>query len=594
MSQKHWVDEFFRKRLEKEKFAVEEGELEEVRALLQGQNGTTTLIRGGRFSKWWLSALIPVAGLLWWGYAGDSTDDRIPRTASLSSETEYVAPGSKSSRVGQNGNGTAATPHPLDANDLDPASVPSVDADDTDNALVNGRNSVSDDLITSNSTKADQPSKASGDRAGTTLTELRGSSKGSDHLQQSSERSTSSDPAVFEEQTRSKKRSAGLDVHAHDGTSQERTIDPTGNSQFDPFIEPKNQTSLTTSKATEQTDAATTIVGQPQSLLAIQPLNDGPATIEAGVSGDPEVLTDDQADNPMSAGESMNVGLRGQGKSDAPFVFGAEMDRVAPQPNDTIDSGTTDRTTGVEALEGLLTRMPDHENVASGEAISREIEVLETMALLAPRYMQVAPAATRQPMNRTLEVIKFLSAGELHTFGAPLNVRTRTSGGGNLGPEMGSLFGFEYRVRVKRFTWSTGILYGNYAIRTDQGEADLQLGFVEIPLLGSYKLMRGRFGVLLQGGLTADLLFSSTGRYPAEEDRRSVGFPEDSFRTTNYSWLMRPQAVYNLDEHLSISAGPLWKAQLGEVAQEGPLDGARISSTGITIGLSWRLERATF
>lgn len=598
MSRQHWIDDFFRKRLEKRTFPVEKGEFEEMRALLQVHNGTTTLIRGGRFSKWWLSALIPVAGLLWWASAADSTDDRDPQTASVSSSTENGHSGSNPSRVVPNGDGTAATSPPEDASILDQASVPSENAEDMDNALVKGRTSALNDVATSNSANADEPSTTGPDRAGTTWKERGASSMGSERSQGSNGPASLDNPAVAQERTRLKGTSASLAPHESDGSRKERTNVRAGASLVDPTTEPNTraalQKNLGASSATDLADAPTTTLGHDHALLPSKALNDGPGSLAEAAPTDHVTVTGDPADDPMFVAENTFVGLSGQSMSDENLAYRTEKDLVPAQQNDTISPETTDRTSGLETLEGLPARTPDHADVSTGEVISREIEVLETMAVVVPRSMQPSPAATRQPMDRSLEVIKFLSAGELHAFGAPLNVRTRTSDGKNWGPELGSLFGFEYRVRVKRFTWSTGILYGSYAVRTDQGETELQLGFVEIPLLGSYKLLRGRFGVVLQGGLTADLLFNSSGRYPVEEDRRSVGFPEDAFRTANYSWLLRPQATYNLDEHLTISAGPLWKAQLGEVAQQGPLDGAHFSSSGISIGLSWRLERTTF
>lgn len=598
MSRQHWIDEFFRKRLEKRTFPVEKGEFEDMRALLQVHNGTTRLIRGGRFSKWWLSALIPVAGLLWWASAADSTDDRDPQTASVSSSTENGHSGSNPSRVVPNGGGTAATSTTEEASIHDPANSPSENAIDKDNDLVNGRSSGLDDSTTPNSANEDQSSATGSGSGGTTWKERGGSSMASERSQGSNGPASLSNPAVAQERTRLKGTSASLAPHESDGRRKLRTNVRAGASLVDPTTEPNTraalQKNLGASSATDLADAPTTTPEHDHILLPSKALNDGPGSLAEAAPIDHVTLTGDPADDPMSAAENTFVGLPGQRMSDENLASSAEKDLVPAQQHAPISPETPDRASGLEALEGLPARTPDHADVSTGEVISREIEVLETMAVVVPRYMQPAPAATRQPLDRSLEVIKFLSAGELHAFGAPLNVRTRKSDGVNWGPEMGSLFGFEYRVRVKRFTWSTGILYGSYAIRMDQGDTDVRLGFVEIPLLGSYKLLRGRFGVVLQGGLTADLLFNSSGRYPVEQDRRSVGFPEDAFRTANYSWLLRPQATYNLNEHLTISAGPLWKAQLGEVAQTGPLDGARISSSGISIGLSWRLERTTF
>lgn len=73
-----------------------------------------------------------------------------------------------------------------------------------------------------------------------------------------------------------------------------------------------------------------------------------------------------------------------------------------------------------------------------------------------------------------------------------------------------------------------------------------------------------------------------------------AGSPDDAFNTVNYSWMLRPQATYRLNERLSLSAGPMWKAQLGSVAQNGLLKDARASSAGISAGLTWRLDRSAF
>jgi len=160
--------------------------------------------------------------------------------------------------------------------------------------------------------------------------------------------------------------------------------------------------------------------------------------------------------------------------------------------------------------------------------------------------------------------------------------------------QIGSLYGFEYRVRARYFSVATGIHYGTYAMQAGRGAADVKLNFVEVPLLAGVEVGFKRFGVLVQGGMSLDFLFDSGGRYPTDDARTSAGFPDDAFNTLNYSWMLRPQASYRLNERLSLSAGPLWKVQLGSVAQNGLLKDARASGAGISAGLTWRLDRSTF
>ncbi|MBL7953019.1 MAG: PorT family protein [Flavobacteriales bacterium] len=203
-------------------------------------------------------------------------------------------------------------------------------------------------------------------------------------------------------------------------------------------------------------------------------------------------------------------------------------------------------------------------------------------------------AAAPEPITREVPMFEQLPLGALHFFGAPLAVRTRTAAGERSGAETGSLFGLEYRIRAKRFVWATGIHYGSYALKADQGTTDVKLNFVEVPVLAGYRFSQGRLGFLVQGGVSVDLLFNARGQYRIEGDRAGSAFPDDAFHTTNLSLQLRPQASYQVNEYLSVNAGPLWKAQMSGVAKEGPLDGARMSSSGVSLGLSWQLERTTY
>ena len=229
----------------------------------------------------------------------------------------------------------------------------------------------------------------------------------------------------------------------------------------------------------------------------------------------------------------------------------------------------------------------------SMDALSEQ-RAADAIPFMEPRWSSPPAADARQPVQRVIQPWKRYSAGALHVFGAPLAVRARSSNGDRSGAEAGSLVGFEYRVHARHFTWATGVYYGSYALKADQGATDVKLEFLEVPLLASVALRKGRFGLLMQGGMSVDLLFNSSGRYPVEGIGTSAGFSDGAFRAVNYSWLLRPQATYQVDEHLSITAGPLWKAQLGEVAKEGALNGAHMSSSGVSVGITWRLERSTF
>ncbi|HEY0976116.1 MAG TPA: hypothetical protein VGE21_01490 [Flavobacteriales bacterium] len=222
-------------------------------------------------------------------------------------------------------------------------------------------------------------------------------------------------------------------------------------------------------------------------------------------------------------------------------------------------------------------------------SLRRDVERAFHLDLRPTRLQEVTPA---QPLRGEAEILRIRANGELHFFGAPLHVRTRTDDGSDPGKGSGSLFGLEYRVRSRRLLLSTGVHYGTYMLRAN--DADVRLNYVELPLMAGTEVGHHRFGLLLQAGIGIDLLFNTGGRYPLPDQRLGAGFPDDAFSTLNFSWVLRPQVVYRVNDRVSMSAGPLWKAQLRNVAGDGPLQGAHASSTGLGIGLTWRLDRSTF
>lgn len=492
MSRQHWIDEFFRKRMEHREFPVEEGEYEEVRALLEKRNNTGAAVRGG-FSKWWLSALIPMAGLLWWAVEGGAGEDAANSTLA----SEHPAATERNDRR-QDAQWAANTSAPVEVHPM--------------SATAGGGSAVG--VVAASLMERASPV----DRA--------------DMVSQA-ERNGRRDHAIA-----SRQPGSGDVMGTHDKASvnaQEGDQDQAARSIRH---EARSHSGSISPEAAEQQETAGSLASEDafDRTGLIAPAEDHhEAALSLRLAGGPE-----QADRNTEGGDPDDATV-------------AELRNV---PVDRADVGA--------------------------------------VAWMLPRRSLPRIADAPQPVQLEMPVFKRLAMGELHVFGAPMTVRTKSSGGDHSGGEAGSRFGLEYRVRAKRLSWATGIHYGSYALQADLGAADVRLGFVEVPLLAGYGLGLGRFGLLLQGGMSVDLLFNSTGRYSVEVDRTSAGFPDDAFSTLNVSWLLRPQVSYQCSEHLGVSMGPLWKAQLGEVAKEGPLEGARVSSTGLSIGLTWRLERTTF
>jgi hypothetical protein len=567
MSRKHWIDEFFRKRLERETFAMEKGELEDVHALLVKRNGTGALKRGWRANKWWLSALIPAAGVLWWAMGGQ--DQRAELSVTRIAEQQ------------------------LTANEYDALQqVPSATRIDNGSAVQPVDGPV---LADAKRTEMNAPPARNGHSAELpALVDPSIGGDGIDALMTDMTRTSSTEGMAAADKGRTRDPVVGSQVSSRGGRNEARAGQPKGRQGFAERSGIARTVGAGSGSPQEGTsDGLDRQDRSAQGLASDEGLslfaNDGLAVVDDGTT----------RTSPLDE-EVHQTGLK---------RYGTDLPDTQPDPLDegrlAQDATRTDEAQRLDADVAKASVVPSEQANSVGksvqvEAPERAAEVLasareqrETIEFMAPRRSM--PTALEAPMPVSSEVpeFKLFATGELHGFGAPLAVRAR-NGGQRSEVQHGSLLGVEYRVRTKRFSWATGIYYGRYAIRADEGQTDLALAFVEIPVLASLKVGRGRFGLLAQGGISLDLLFNSNGRYPVTIDRTSAGFPEEVFSAANISWLLRPQALYQIDERLSVCVGPLWKAQLGRVASDGPLNGAHIASTGVSVGLTWRLERTTY
>lgn len=492
MSGQRWIDEFFRRRMERRTFPVEKGELEEVRALLAKRNEVADVVRVGGISKWWLSALIPVAGLLWWtvGERSSGSEEDLPAT-------------------GQH-------------------------------EVINGQ------YDSEQETRAEKDAIA--------------------HVE--------ADPSLTEDEV-------GFDDH--NGTAA--SLGSRTALENDPYARSR------TGDARSAKGSGTSRPGPDGVMDTLDP-----GSVNAPAEDAYGTLRSDRREERQDAA-SMNAqpgDKDGTSRSGQP---GTRPDQVRMNVHVDDEHAGSPGIPIAPLLDqsGVNNPADDHDH----SPVSEDLDLLsvrsatDAVELIQPRWSMQMVAGAPEPLRRDVPEFKRMPTGELHFFGAPLLVRTRSSGGGRSGTEPGSLVGLEYRVRSGRISWATGIRYGSYTLKADQGATDVTLSFVELPLLAIVQQGWGRFGASVQGGLSVDLLFNASGRYPLG-DRSVTVFPESAFRTANFSWSLRPQAIYRVNEHLSVSAGPLWKAQIGEVAKEGPLDGAKISSAGLSIGVTWRLERSTF
>lgn len=489
MSGLGWIDEFFRRRLERRTFPVEKGEFEEMRALIHERNSTTTLVRGGGFSKWWLSALLPMAGVLWWAFSekGSAADEQFVAT------TENGA-----NNVEQH---AAEVSNALAQTEVDPSG-----------ALVDEADPYSDEV---SSPRATEHIGSAGVVAA----------------------------APTQQNERSQPSSYATSVSTDDGVKA-----------LNSYVKRASHDRLARTTATD-------IGGSPTEQLSASALG----ADQVGQANEDDMIRSGEANEKVASNDAPTASID---------------DRI----------GTGSDGSGLNTLDVPT----DPSSAPSGLRTELDRSEMDAVAFMQPRWPLEGTSSAPEPITSEIPVFKRVPMGELHAFGAPLLVRGRSSGGERSGMEAGSLVGLEYRVRVKRFSWATGIHYGSYGLKADGGAAAVKLSFVEVPVLASVRLGRGRFGVLVQGGLSMDLLFNARGRYPAGEDQAGTAFPDEAFRTANYSWSLCPRATYQVSERLSVNAGPLWKSQIAEVAKTGPLDGTTIHSSGISVGISWRLEHATF
>lgn len=229
----------------------------------------------------------------------------------------------------------------------------------------------------------------------------------------------------------------------------------------------------------------------------------------------------------------------------------------------------------------------------ASEAFQRElpVEVLELIpfrsAALEPQLSQALIVA--DPSWRTDHV------NELHVFVSAFAIRaadSRISGSG-------SLFGMEYGMRKQRWSFATGIHWNGFQVdasSTLEGNdaGDVTLSYLEVPVLAGYGITAGRFGMGLQAGMSFGWLFNASGDYLPETSPTITAVPDEAFRTSNYTILLRPQFSYQANELVRITTGPMWRHQISEVATSGPLADVPLNSLGISLGVVWKIRRTSY
>lgn len=566
MNRQRWIDAFFRERLERREFPVEVGEFDAVRSLIHKSNSASAGVRGVGLSKWWLSVLVPVAGGLWWalGVMSSDADRSIGSVPEMRSQTKERSL-DLHDRDATNGFYLGTT---LDL--VAQAASGSMSAASYDTSLNRGVSSPN------GASRYAEVGVAVADRssdAGRTFAVDQGAA-------------TNVSRKIGHAEDRNSER-IELRNEAHREQGRDLAI-ATGGAGIRQMFEQGSHSRLESRTARNEGNVRAAIepAGDARTLLTNSDaraagydgtIPNGPID-EGKTRHERDLFDSDRTDaKPDMSGVSVTA-------QNGHLVHAEEV-RVA----DTSEDPALSSSRVLSAVDPKLVGKPESasEGLASNKDHRGGIDVMDT------RWSMPAQPEAPMPVYREITEFKLLASGELHGFGAPLAVRAR-SGGQRSDLQNGLLFGVEYRVRTKRFSWATGIYYGSYAVKADQGETDVSLAYVELPLLASYKLGRGRFGIQVQGGISIDLLFNANGRYQPADNVLGAGFPEEAFQTTNFSLLFRPQAMYQMNERLSLMAGPLWKTQLGSVANDGPLDGAHIVSSGISFGLTWRLERTTY
>jgi hypothetical protein len=236
-------------------------------------------------------------------------------------------------------------------------------------------------------------------------------------------------------------------------------------------------------------------------------------------------------------------------------------------------------------------------NTVDRQLMPEHMALRNAHLLAEPDLVAGAPALASAPFDA--EAFRPRPSGELHAFYVPL-ANTSTRGGDKAGGDgTGSFFGFEYRVKHKRFSVSTGFHYTAYRLNSPaatnlEGPFASRVEYIGVPLLMGVEKRIHRFGVLLQGGVELNFLFHAAGTYGNLSAQQGASLADKQFSPIVVSALVRPQLTYQATEYLGVSAGPVWVQQLTTLAREGPLGDQRAQSFGLGAGLVWHLRRSTF
>jgi uncharacterized protein (UPF0333 family) len=160
--------------------------------------------------------------------------------------------------------------------------------------------------------------------------------------------------------------------------------------------------------------------------------------------------------------------------------------------------------------------------------------------------------------------------------------------------------GINFKTRKNHFVLSGGISFLQLGDKINYDSANIGMlsqkinnktsfTYLEIPLLAGYEIAHKRWGLSLQGGLSAGLLLNLTGQYASINNFNTQLFDvkdnKTTFKKSVFNVIVNPQVNYYFSSKMNFFVSPIYRRNLQPITVADANLKQKYNSFGINIGI---------
>ncbi len=164
--------------------------------------------------------------------------------------------------------------------------------------------------------------------------------------------------------------------------------------------------------------------------------------------------------------------------------------------------------------------------------------------------------------------------------------------------------GVQFKIQKNHFLFGSGfnfmqlgdkVNYKNDSVTIfDNANGNTNFTYLELPITAGYEWANKRWGVTLQGGLSAGILMNLSGQYASINNYNTQLFDvknnKTTFKKAIYNVVFNPQINYFISQNINVFASPIYRRNLQPITTNDADLKQKYNSFGFNFGIRTKLK----